>query len=75
MVEVTDEGRLRAKRAAVRRLTARRSRSSVQPSNREDHKNRDPPQQVCVPPGPSALILPSVILGPLGLVGLAPAWR
>ena len=34
--------------------------------------NRYPPQQVVyAPPGPSALILPSVILGPLGLVGLA----
>lgn len=34
--------------------------------------NRYPPQQIVyAPPGPSALILPSVILGPLGLVGLA----
>jgi hypothetical protein len=33
--------------------------------------NRYPPQQVVyAPPGPSALILPSVILGPLGLVAL-----
>ena len=34
--------------------------------------NRYPSQQVVyAPPGPSALILPGVILAPLGLVGLA----